>query len=65
MKIEVGKTYALHNGNRITVTNIGTRSFDGMRLISYRVEGEFHSNGLPVIGDSTPNSLHYQIHGEV
>jgi hypothetical protein len=65
MKIEVGKTYALHNGNRITITDIGIRSFDGMKLISYRVEGETHANGRPILGDSTPNSLHYQIHGEV
>lgn len=54
---EVGKTYSLKNGKRITVTNISSRSFDGTLLVSYLVHG---TNNL---GDTTPNSLHWQIAG--
>lgn len=52
---EVGKTYGLKNGNRITVTDIGRRAFDNALLVSYRVEatGKY--------GDSTPNSLFWSI----
>jgi len=60
-KFEVGKTYSLKNGNRITVTHIWTRGFDRMGLVSYRVEGETYDTGLPMLGDSTPNSLHWSL----
>jgi len=52
---EVGKTYSLKNGNRITVTDIGRRSFDNTLLVSYRVEG------TGALGDSTPNSLYWSV----
>ncbi len=52
---EVGKTYTLKNGNKITVTDIGRRTFDNTLLVSYRVEETGN------VGDSTPNSLHWSI----
>lgn len=52
---EVGKVYSLKNGNQITVINIGRRSFDGMLLVSYLILG------ANILGDTTPNSLHWQI----
>jgi hypothetical protein len=55
---EVGKVYSLKNGKRITVTNIGRRSFDKMLLVSYLILG------TNTLGDTTPNSLHWQIDWE-